>query len=104
MAELASAGDDRAAVLARHGLDERRWEAIDTRWQERLSAALDADGDGVPPLVAAHAAAYEAAQSALAPPISLAQLAEVTRLLHGSGDLRASLARVGITLASYVRG
>ena len=38
-AELASAGDGRADVLLRHGLDEAGWEAIDTEWQKRLSAA-----------------------------------------------------------------
>ena len=104
MAELASAGDGRAAVLARHGLDEARWEAIDARWQAELSAALDVDDDGVPAILSAYAAAYEAAQRAIAPPIPLDQFAQVTRLLQASGDLRASLAKVGVTLADYVRG
>jgi hypothetical protein len=103
MAELASAGDARAAVLTRLGLDEERWDAIDTYWQDRLSEAMDADDDGVHPLVSIYAAAYEAAQRSLAP-ISLEQFAEVTRLLHASGDLQASLSRVGVTLAEYVRG
>jgi hypothetical protein len=104
MAELASAGDARAAALARHGLDEARWEAIDARWQAEISAALDADDDGIPAILSAYAAAYEAAQRALAPPISIEQFARVTRLLQASGDVRASLAKVGVTLADYVRG
>jgi hypothetical protein len=104
MAELAAAGDARAEVLARHGLDEARWDAVDARWQERLFAALDEEGDGVAELVSAHAAAYAAAQRAVAPAISLERFAEVTRLLHASGDLRASLSRVGVSLADYVRG
>lgn len=114
MAELASAGEGRAAghaggdprapVLARHGLDEASWAAIDDRWQAELSAALDPDDDGVPEILSAYAAAYEAAQRALAPPISIEQLAQVTRLLHASGDVRAALAKVGVTLADYVRG
>jgi hypothetical protein len=104
MAELAAAGDRRAAVLARHGLDEDGWELIDAHWQDALSAALDEEGDGVADLVSRHAAAYQAAQQALTAPISLEQLAQVTRRLQASGDLRASLAKVGVTLAEYLRG
>ncbi len=104
MAELASAGEARAPVLARHGLDEPSWEALDNHWQEAISAALDPEDDGVPALLSAYAAAYEAAQRALAPPISIEQFAQVTRLLHAGGDVRAALARVGVTLADYVRG
>jgi hypothetical protein len=104
MAELAAAGDGRAAVLARHGLDEDGWEAIDARWQDALSAALDEEGDGVADLVSRHAAAYQAAQQALTASISLEQLAQVTRRFQASGDLRASLAKVGVTLAEYVQG
>jgi len=104
MAELASAGEAREAALARHGLDEARWEAIDAHFQAELSAALDVDDDGIPAILSAYAAAYEAAQRALAPPISIEQFARVTRLLQASGDVRASLAKVGVTLADYVRG
>ncbi len=104
MAELASAGEAREAALARHGLDEARWEAIDAHWQAELSAALDVDDDGIPEVLSAYASAYEAAQRALAPPISIEQFAQVTRLLQASGDVRASLAKVGVTLADYVRG
>src|SRR5262245_54344745 len=104
MAELAAAGDARAEVLARHGLDEDRWEVVDDHWQERLSEALDEEGDGVAEIVSLYAAAYERAQRALAPPISLEQFARVTRLLSASGDLRASLAKVGVSMADYVRG
>lgn len=103
MAELASAGEARAEALARRGLDEAQWERIDDHWQERLSEALDQD-DGVAEIVSTYAAAYEAAQRALAPPISLDQFAQVTRLLSASGDLRASLSKVGVTLADYVGG
>jgi len=104
MAELASAGEARARVLARHGLDESSWAAIDDPWQEALSAALDPEDDGVPAILSAYAAAYEAAQRALAPPISIEQFAQVTRLLQASGDIGAALAKVGVTLADYVRG
>lgn len=103
MAELAAAGDARAEVLARRGLDEDRWDALDAEWQARLSEALDEDGDGVPALLAAYAAAYEAAQRALASPLPLEQFARVTRLLQATGDMQAALAREGVTLSDYVR-
>ena len=106
MAELASAGDTRDEVLARNGLNEARWEAVDTHWQAQLSEAMDqdSDDDSVPEILATYTAAYEAAQRAIASPISLDQFAMVTRLLDASGDIRASLGKVGVTLADYVRG
>lgn len=104
MAELAAAGTARAEVLARRGIDEARWDVIDVHWQARLSAAIDETEDGMSPLLSAYAAAYEAAQSALAPPIPLDQFAQVTRLMQASGDLRVALARVGVTLAEYTSG
>jgi hypothetical protein len=107
MAELAAEGKDaasREAVLARHGLDEDSWAAVDDRWQDELSAALDPEDDGVPAILSDYAAAYDAAQRGLAPPITVEQLAQVTRLLQASGDVRAALARVGVSLADYVRG
>jgi len=104
MVALAAAGDQRDEVLARGGLDERAWDALDVAWQARLSEALDDEGDGVPELVSAYAAAYEAAQRALGPPISLEQFARVTRLLQTTADLRAALAKVGVSMAGYVRG
>jgi hypothetical protein len=104
MAELAAKGDARAATLARHGLDEASWHAVDTHWQDALSAALDPDDDEIPAILSDYAAAYGAAQRALSPPISIEQLAMVTRLLQASGDVRAALAKVGVSFADYVRG
>lgn len=104
MAELAAAGDARAAVLARHGLDEASWEAVDTRWQDRLSDSIDVDDDGVPEIVSRYAAAYAAAQRSFGELISVEQFARVTRLLGATGDLRAALARTGVKMADFVRG
>lgn len=103
MAELAAAGDARAEVLTRHGLDEDRWDAIDTEWQARLSEALDEEANGVPALIAAYTAAYEAAQRALASPLPLEQFARITRLLQATGDMQAALAAEGVTLSDYIR-
>lgn len=105
MAELAASPGERASVLARHGLDEARWEAVDAHFQEQLSEAMgatDDDSDDVHPLIVAYTQAYEAAQLRLSNPISIETFAEVTRLLNATGDLRASLARAGVTLADYV--
>ena len=106
MAELASAGDAREEILTRHGLDEARWEALDNHWQARLSEAMEQDpeDDSVPEILSMYADAYEDAQRSLASPISLDQFAMVTRLLDASGDVRASLSKVGVTFADYVRG
>lgn len=103
MVELAAAGEGREEVLARHGLDEDRWAEIDTHFQEQLSAAMDEEGDGVGEAIARYAAAYEAAQRAQGPAISVELFARVTRLLEASGDLRAALARAGVTLAQFVQ-
>jgi hypothetical protein len=103
MAELAAAGDARVEVLARRGLDEDQWDALDAEWQDRLSEALAEDADGVPALLAAYAAAYEAAQRALVSPLPLEQFARVTRLLQATGDIQAALAREGVTFSDYTR-
>lgn len=104
MAELVQAGEARADVLTRRGFTEEQWETIDSHWQSRLFDADDEDEQGVSPLLTAYARAYEAAQRALGAPISLEQFAEATRLIHATNDLRASLVRVGITFADYIRG
>ncbi len=104
LASAADAGAARAATLARHGLDEPAWEAVDGQWQAALSAALDAEGDEIPAVLSDYAAAYQAAQRAISAPITLEQLALVTRYLQASGDVRSALAKVGVSFADYVRG
>jgi hypothetical protein len=51
-------------VLAERGLGEAEWAAIDERWQAELSGALEEEHEGVPPLVAAYAEAFERARAA----------------------------------------
>jgi muconolactone delta-isomerase len=121
MAELVHAGEARAEVLLRRGLTEETWDEIDAHWQSRLFDMDDDDEDdqglgtqgdpkpqmfnqSVSPLLTAYTRAYEAAQASLGSAISLEQFAEATRLLQATGDLRASLQRVGITFADYIRG
>lgn len=122
MAELVHAGETRDEVLTRRGLTEEAWDEVDSYWQARLFEGDDENEQGfgaqgaagnpesqmfnqeVSPLLTAYAKAFEAAQRTLGSAISLEQFAETTRLLQATGDLRASLLRVGITFADYIRG
>jgi len=104
-AELADLRTDRAAVLAAHGLDEDAWDALDERWQDRLSAAEEAhgDADGVPPLVAAHAEAFVRAQRArVREVLPFERFLAATRALRRGGDLAATLKRLDLTLETYL--
>lgn len=103
MVELAAAEGARAEVLRRHGLDEVTWEALDTRFQAQLSAAMGEEGDGVPEVLSRYAAAYELAQRDLGAPIPIEVFARVTHLLESTSDLRAALLKGGVTLSEYVR-
>lgn len=101
--ELGAGAEPRAQVLARRGLDEASWRAVDAAWQARLSEAMDAEGDEVPAVLSEIAAATAAAQEALSPPISVEQFARATRLVGASADLGAALSAAGLTLAAHVR-
>ncbi len=103
---LADPDCDRERVLAARGLDEDRWAEIDARWQDRLSRAMDEESDGVPPLVAAYAAAFERARAAQrrdAAVISIERFAEATREIQRRGDPTAALAHVGVSLQEFLR-
>lgn len=103
-AALADPGCQRAEVLAAHGLDEAAWAGLDEAWQARLSAAMEEESDGVPPLVAAYAEAFAAAQRAAAGQgMTLERFAEATREIQRNGDPTGTLARLGIPLAAYLQ-
>jgi hypothetical protein len=96
----------REEVLRDHGLDEAGWTAIDAVWQERLSRAMDDDGDAVPPLVAAYAAAFERARAALrrgSRVLSIEQYADATREIQRRGDPTGVLSQLGFTLTDFLR-
>lgn len=104
-AALADADRDRAATLAARGLDEPAWAALDHRFQEAMSRAMDSD-DGVPPVVAAYAEAFARARAALVRPeqvISIERFADATREIQRGGDPEAALTRLGITLREFIR-
>ena len=104
--EIADGAGDPEVVLARHGLDEARWDAIDNGWQARLAEATD-EGveDGIPPLLAAYAQAMARAQKARAGAgvASFERFAEAMRLFQRSGDMPATLQRTGLTLQDFLR-
>lgn len=105
-AALADGGRDREAVLAENGLDEESWAALDRYWQDQLSAALDEEVDGVPPLIAAYAAAFERARAAAREGekiLSIEKFADATREIQRRGDPVAALSHVGVSLADFLR-
>ncbi len=102
-AELASAAD-RAAVLARHGLDEERWSELEDRWLDELSRAEEEhEGDSPPPLVLAFAEAFSRAQQRGLAVLPFERYAEITRDLCGGRDVAVVLARHRVELAEYLR-
>ncbi len=106
--EIADGAGDREEVLARHGLDESGWDAIEDAWHVRLSDASDPcpDDTEVPPLLAAYADAMARAQKARAGTAGIAsfeQFAEAMRLFQRGGDMTAALQRAGLSLTEFLR-
>ena len=102
-AALADPAADRAALLAAHGLDEDTWDALDDAWQARLSAAEEGEGEGVPPLVAAHAEAFARAQRARAgAPLSFERFVEIARAMQRGSELATLLGRLGVSLDDFL--
>jgi hypothetical protein len=105
-AVLADPTADRAVALAQRGLDEEGWAALDRLFQDRLSRAMDAESDGVPPLVAAYAEAFARARADLQKDrgvISIERFADATRVIQRRGDPLPALARVGVSLEDFLR-
>ena len=103
-ARLASAGDGRGALLAAQGLDEAAWDRLDDVWQQRLSDALDEDGDDLPPLVQRFAQAFaEAQRDGPEASLSLELFARCTKALQGAKDPKQALSKLGVTFAAYMK-
>jgi hypothetical protein len=101
---LSKAGERRAAVLAAHGLDEDRWQAIDGQWHARISAAMDEGTEEapIPPFLQEFSRAMSEAQRDDSPPISLERFAVATRAVGEASDMAEALARLGLTLDDYM--
>jgi hypothetical protein len=102
---LARAGASRAAVLAAHGLDEARWEAIDDGWQARLSDAMEEGTDEVPvpPFLEQFSRAMDRARSDDSQVLTLERFAEATRVVRCGGEVARMLERIGVTPDDYLR-
>ncbi len=105
-ATLAEGERPRADVLREHGLDEASWGALDRDYQDRMSRALDEEGDGVPELIARYAEAFERARRALRQDkeiLSIERFGDATREIKRLGDPMAALGALGISLADFLR-
>jgi hypothetical protein len=104
---LASLGKttDRAQVLASFGLDEERWVALESEFQERLSSGLAAhpeETDDAPPEVGLMARAFSSESSDTKEPIPFDLYVEVTRAMQ-KGDLTHALDNAKLDLPTYLR-
>lgn len=96
-------GADRARVLEAHGLDEERFEALEERALEALSAGDD--GDGIPPAVARFDAAIRnASPHAPAGPPSLEAFAQAYLIAQQGGNVAERLKEHGSSLDVLLRG
>ena len=103
-ARLAVDADGRAALLAQHGLDEATWDAVDDRWQARLSRELDAAGDDVPPSLLRYSEVFSATQRAsLVRLLELEELARCARALGSARDPRVALEQLGVSLEQFLK-
>ncbi|MGZ3419349.1 MAG: hypothetical protein ACXWUG_08810 [Polyangiales bacterium] len=101
---LASA-TDRAEVLASFGLDEERWAALESDFQERLSGGLAAHpetDDGAPPEIELIARAFSSESRDSGEPLPFDLYVEVTRAMQ-KGDVTHALTNAKLDLPSYLR-
>lgn len=101
---LGRAGENRQSVLAAHGLDEARWQAIDDAWQGRLSATLEdiTDEQPVPAFLEQYSKAMDRAQSDDTQVISFERFVEATRAVRRGGEIARALERLGLTTDEYL--
>ena len=96
-------GSARDEVLHRFGLDEASYAEIDDAFQAELGRAIEADGDGIPPLLAKYDRALRDARRASAPAMSFEIFASITAELAISMDPRPVLARRGVSFEAYLK-
>jgi hypothetical protein len=102
---LAGAGSQRAELLAKAGLTEDEWQAIDDAWQQRIDEATDAidDSGGFPPLLAEYALAMDRAQTDQGSALPFERFVQATLALRAAGDVAGVLRRLGLTMDEYMR-
>ena len=106
-AELAAASPaGRERLLTEEGLDEDGWDGVEATWSARFSKAEDEAGDEAPPLLVLFATAFAAAQrdgKSAEPLLSFEDFVAATRELASGRAPETALARLGISLAVYLR-
>lgn len=97
--------EERARILAEHGLDEAGWGTIDDIWQARLSEAEPANEDAIPPLVATYAQAFAQAQQETISPavLSLEVYLDITKALGQGKPPDQTFTRFSTTLGEYLQ-
>ncbi|XXX80863.1 hypothetical protein WMF30_19085 [Sorangium sp. So ce134] len=102
-AQLAEGADPRAAVLARSGLDEARWLAVEQTWLLRVAIALlQQDYD----FIRAYSGATEAAREAIArdgAPLPIEAYAALIAGHESGREPGALLAEARLTPAAFAR-
>jgi hypothetical protein len=91
-------GTPRQSLLAREGLSEAEFDALEQRVETELSAAMDSGGDGPPPFLVAYEAALRKAQDAALPKcrLSLEEFAHAVGAIERSTDPRHTLEKLGL--------
>lgn len=105
--QLATAeAGQRDAMLQQHELDEAGYDALESRWLEKISRAEEAEeGDGVPPLLLAYANAFARAQRATSGDgvVPFERYVMITRGLSRGRDVAQVLDKQNLSLGQYLR-
>ncbi len=104
----ATHSEERASVLAAHGLNEDQWERLDEAWQTRLSdcdIGDDREGQAIPPLLANFAQAFTAAQQTTLPTetvLSLDVYLDIAKGLKQGKSTTSILSQYQTTLEEFL--
>ncbi len=103
-AELAEGTVPPVDVLAKHELDEAKWNEATTQWMKYLAADVQARGaEARAPLVYSDAFAQAQGRLAEPPQISAEDYATLVAEIMAAGDPAGPLARRGWSNADYIR-
>jgi hypothetical protein len=91
-------GTSRGSLLAREGLSDAEFDALERRVETELSLAMEGAGDGPPPFLVAYESALRKAQKAALPAcrLSLEEFARAVGAIERSTDPRHTLEKLGL--------
>lgn len=103
-AELAEGTTAPSDVLAKHELDEAKWNEATTQWMKYLAADVQARGaEARAPLVYSEAFAEAQGQLAEPPEVTAEEYATLVAEIMAAGDPSGPLAQRGWSNADYIR-